>query len=90
MRWRWDGQSMITMLQGLLSPLRKGHGPCCNQVSSSLSRLGTAGAPQEGRALGKRAAETEHGHQHHSKRHGREEVREDLSFRNQGVKAALS
>lgn len=91
LRWRWDRQSMMTMLQGLLSPQRKGQGPCCYQVRSSLNRLGSAGAPVEGKALGKRAAEAGDGHQHHSKKHQREEVGEDLSFRNQrqGVKAAF-
>lgn len=35
LRWRWDGQSMMPMLQDL-SPQRKGRGPCCYQVSNSL------------------------------------------------------
>lgn len=68
------------------SPLSPKEGTWSMLSSSELisEQIRSAGAPLEGRALGKRAPETGHGHQHHSKRHQREEVGEALSLEIRG------
>lgn len=52
------GGARWAMLQGLLAPHRKGRGPCRYRGTFSLGRVGSAGAPLQGRALVERAAET--------------------------------